>query len=250
MDHSCPLLSRALLCVILLENFKELPVFAWILLKGSLQPKLSKKVKKKLRNIFDNASEGICVINEKGIIESFNDAATKLFGYHVDEIIGQNVSVLAPSPHREEHDNYLAKYLETGKANIIGIGREVEAIRKNGELFPLHLSLSETIQGESRVFTGIMQDLTHIRKTEEEKKNVENQLQQAQKLESIGQLAGGVAHDFNNILAGILGYASMLKAQFKDDKKVYNKLNIIEKSAVRGAELTRGLLGFSRKREI
>jgi two-component system sensor kinase FixL len=110
--------------------------------------------------IFTAAVDGIIVINDRGVIEGFNPAAERLFGYAAAETIGQNVNMLMPSPYHEEHDGYVSRYQATGDAKIIGIGREVTGRRKDGTTFPLHLSVGEaTIEGESK-FTGIVHDLS------------------------------------------------------------------------------------------
>jgi PAS domain S-box-containing protein len=112
------------------------------------------------RAIVDSAVDGIIAIDAHGRIEAFNPAAERLFGYAADEVRGRNVDMLMPSPYREEHDTYLSRYLATGRAKIIGSGREVQGRRKDGSTFPLHLSVGEmTIDGE-RKFTGILHDLT------------------------------------------------------------------------------------------
>ena len=114
----------------------------------------------RLRSIIDSAVDGIIVIDGRGTIEAFNRGAERLFGYSPSEVVGRNVSMLMPSPDHEQHDGYLAQYLETGAANIIGIGRQVTGRRRNGTTFPLHLSVGEmSINGE-RKFTGMLHDLT------------------------------------------------------------------------------------------
>ena len=97
--------------------------------------------------ILDTAVDGIITIDEQGIIESANPAIERLFGYAPAELIGRNVSLLMPSPHRERHDEYLARYLRTGEARVIGIGRELEGLRRDGTTFPMELALSEVRGG-------------------------------------------------------------------------------------------------------
>jgi PAS domain S-box-containing protein len=120
----------------------------------------------RLRAILDTAVEGIITIDEHGVIESFNQAAEKIFGYRAREVIGKNVSVLMPSPHQEAHDSYLANYRRTGHAKIIGIGREVAGRRKYGTLFPMELSVSEVKLADRRLFTGFVRDITERKQAE------------------------------------------------------------------------------------
>ena len=122
----------------------------------------------RLRSIIDSAVDGIIVIDGKGTIEAFNRGAERLFGYPPSEVVGRNVSTLMPSPDHEQHDGYLARYLETGAANIIGIGRQVTGRRRNGTTFPLHLSVGEmSISGE-RKFTGMLHDLSERMRLDDE----------------------------------------------------------------------------------
>ena len=118
--------------------------------------------------VIDTALEGIITIDERGIVESLNPAALELFGYQAEEIIGRNVNMLMPEPARGEHDGYLMNYLSTGKARIIGIGREVSGQRKDGSIFPLHLGVSEFMVGGRRMYTGQVRDITERRRMERE----------------------------------------------------------------------------------
>lgn len=122
----------------------------------------------RIQAIMTSAAEAIVTIGEDGPIESFNPAAERMFGYTADEVVGRNVSLLMPSPYREEHNHYLTRYLRTGRARIIGIGREVLGRRKDGTTFPMHLSVSEILDGVQRIFTGIIHDLTTRKKLEAE----------------------------------------------------------------------------------
>ncbi len=122
----------------------------------------------RLQAILDTAVEGIITIDGQGLIESFNSAAEAIFGYQASEVIGRNVSVLMPMPYRQEHDRYLADYLRTGHARIIGIGREVVGLRKDGTIFPMDLSVSEVRLEERRLFAGFVRDITERKRLEKE----------------------------------------------------------------------------------
>lgn len=120
----------------------------------------------RLRAILDTAVEGIITIDERGIVESMNRAAESLFGFQSAEVVGRNVSMLMPSPYREAHDGYLDRYLKTGHAKIIGIGREVVGQRKDGSVFPMDLSVSEVRLADRRLFTGFVRDITERKEAE------------------------------------------------------------------------------------
>lgn len=122
----------------------------------------------KSRAILETTVDGVITIDEQGIITSFNPAAERIFGFTAAEAIGSNVGILMPKPYRDEHDSYIDKYRKTGRRRIIGIGREVVGLRKNGETFPLDLAVSEVQLGGRRIFTGIVRDITDRRKLEQE----------------------------------------------------------------------------------
>jgi PAS domain S-box-containing protein len=120
----------------------------------------------RMRSIVETAVDGIFTINERGIIHTVNPAALHIFGYSEKELIGNNVKLLMPEPDHSKHDSYLRNYLKTGKAKIIGIGREVTARRKDGSTFPIDLAVSEFCHGEERMFTGIVRDISNRKRSE------------------------------------------------------------------------------------
>ena len=122
----------------------------------------------RLEAILETAPEGIIAIDERGIIESVNAAAERIFGYSAKEIIGRNISALMASPHREARPHYVENYLRTGRAKIIGSGREVAGQRKDGTIFPMDLSVSEVKVATRRVFTGFVRDITERKQLERE----------------------------------------------------------------------------------
>jgi PAS domain S-box-containing protein len=122
----------------------------------------------RLRAVVDTAVEGIITIDARGAVESMNPAARRMFGYALDEVVGRNISMLMPEPYQSQHDGYLDAYARTGRARIIGIGREVVGLRKDGSTFPLDLSVSEFDLGGRRMFTGVVRDITERRRLERE----------------------------------------------------------------------------------
>jgi two-component system, sensor histidine kinase len=121
----------------------------------------------KYRAIVDTAVDAIAVINESGVVQSYNRSAEEIFGYNAAEAVGQNIRLLMPDPDRDAHDGYIANYRRTGEAKIIGIGREVRGQRKDGSLFPLELSIAEWQADGKRYFTGVMRDVTDRKQADE-----------------------------------------------------------------------------------
>jgi diguanylate cyclase (GGDEF)-like protein/PAS domain S-box-containing protein len=118
--------------------------------------------------ILDNMVDGVITINAQGLMESFNKAASKIFGYSVDEVLGRNISMLMPAPHRQHHDGYLRHFQHTGEARIIGAPREVEGLRKNGQIFPMSLSVSQVDRAGQPTFIGMVRDTTQRHRQDEE----------------------------------------------------------------------------------
>jgi two-component system sensor kinase FixL len=158
------------------------------------------------RAVINSAVDAIIVIDAHGRIESFNAGAERLFGHSEADVLGRNVDMLMPSPYREEHDRYLARYLATGHAKIIGSGREMSGLRKDGSTFPVHLSVGEIVIEGERKFAGILHDLsTRVR--------MEEQLREQTALARLGEMAAVVAHEVKNPLAGIRGAIQVFSAR-------------------------------------
>jgi PAS domain S-box-containing protein len=155
------------------------------------------------RAIVESAIDAIIVIDERGCIQAFNRSAETMLGYAAAEVVGRKVSMLMPRDDAARHDSYIERYLRTSEPHIIGTGREVEARRKDGSLFPVALAVAEWWAGGARYFTGILRDLTKQKAEARALAKLEGQLRQSQKMEAIGQLTGGIAHDFNNLLLAI-----------------------------------------------
>ncbi|MEM8650687.1 MAG: PAS domain S-box protein [Pseudomonadota bacterium] len=192
-----------------------------------------------LEALLEAAVDAIITINSNGIIESVNQAATVLFGYEKQEFLSRNVNFLIPDPWASAHDCYLKHYQKTGEKKIIGIGREVEGLKKDGSVFPMHLSVSEFKADGETYYAGILHDMTT-------RKQTEDALHRSQRMEAIGQLTGGIAHDFNNLLTVITGNLKLLEMRIEDEF-LKDLLSEAQEAADLGAGLTQRLLAFARR---
>lgn len=159
-----------------------------------------------LSALIDNAVDGIIAIDEAGRVILINPAAERLFGYPEEEMIGQNVSMLMPEPYRSGHDQYLRNYLTTGKKRIIGIGREAAGRRKDGSVFPIHLSIAEVRRGGRHFFAGIVHDLTEFKQREAVAHRLAA-LVEASEDAIFGEALDGAITDWNSAAERIYGYA-------------------------------------------
>lgn len=159
-----------------------------------------------LRSILETVPDAMIVIDERGFIISFSAAAERMFGFSEDEVLGENVSMLMPSPDRERHDGYLERYLRTGERRIIGIGRVLTARHRDGATFPIELSVGEARIGDDRVFTGFIRDLTERQEAELRVHDLQSVLAHVQRVSEMGTLATSLAHELNQPLTAIANY--------------------------------------------
>jgi two-component system sensor kinase FixL len=160
----------------------------------------------RLRSILQTVPDAMIIIDERGRIESLSTTAERLFGYAADEACGQNVSLLMPSPYREQHDAYIGRYLETGERRIIGIGRIVVGQRKDGSTFPMHLTVGELRAGDRHHFTGFIRDLTDQQLTEDRLKELQSEVTHMSRFTALGEMASTLAHEINQPLTAISNY--------------------------------------------
>jgi two-component system sensor kinase FixL len=191
------------------------------------------------RAIVESAVDAVIVIDAGGRIEAFNPAAERLFGYAEREAIGRSVNMLMPSPQREEHDGYIARYLTTGVKKIIGVGREVIALRRDGSTFPVRLSVGEVRIGAERKFTGILHDLSA-------RVRIEEQLREQTTLARLGEMAAVIAHEVKNPLAGVRGAIQVIGSRLPRDSKDAGMVKEIVARIDALNELMQDLLLFAR----
>ncbi len=201
------------------------------------------------RNIIDNANEIIYTLSPEGVFTFVSPAWTRLLGHPVSEVAGKHFSHFVHPDDAAACEEFLRKVLSTGQPHP---GVNYRVMHTDGE-WRWHTSVGSSVSdgfGRPNYYVGIAQDITWKIRAEEDKAKLEQQLFQAQKMESIGRLAGGVAHDFNNMLNVILGFSELIKLETIDDEPLIRKIDEIERAAGQARDITRQLLAFSRKQII
>ena len=203
-----------------------------------------------LRSILATVPDAMVVIDERGSILSFSAAAEKMFGYSEAEVMGENVSLLMPSPDRERHDSYLHNYERTGERKIIGIGRVTTARHRDGYTFPIELSVGEARTGSERIFTGFIRDLTERQHAELRLQDLQSELAHVGRVSEVGTLASALAHELNQPLTAIANYCEaardMLQATPDEDTLVMLReaLDEAAQQSVRAGQIVRRLRDF------
>ncbi|MEM9934914.1 MAG: PAS domain S-box protein [Bacteroidota bacterium] len=204
------------------------------------------EIQTKLNAIINTAVDGIISIDTTGTIQLVNPAAARLFGYDAAELTGKNVNILMPEPDQSRHDQYMQNYLSGGKPKIIGIGREVSGMKKNGTVFPFRLSISEVKLVGGRVFTGIVHDLTSEKIAEEQLRRYATELERSNReLEDFAYIS---SHDLQEPLRKIQAFGSRLRQKEGSSltEKGQNYLDRMLNASERLQNLINDLLTFSR----
>jgi len=201
-----------------------------------------------LRSILETVPDAMVVIDQHGMIQSFSRAAERLFGYEAHEVCGRNVSLLMPSPYREQHDAYLRRYLSTGERRIIGIGRVMTARRRDGSTFPIELAVGEADTPDGRIFTGFIRDLTKSQSVERRMHELQNELAHVARTSAVGSLTSALAHELNQPLAAITNYMEaaqqLVEAGDADTDILREAVSSAAEQAVRAGRIVRSLREF------
>ncbi|MCH8342361.1 MAG: response regulator [Planctomycetes bacterium] len=197
----------------------------------------------RIRAIVDAAADAVITIDERGVIDSFNQAAERLFGYTAEEVIGQSFNLLMPSPHREQHDQYITRYLKTGEKSIIGIGREEVAQRKDGTTFPVHIAVGEVKTGNVRLFTAILSDRTERKRAEQELEAAKAAAEAANQSKS--EFLASMSHELRTPLSGVIGMTEILLDTDLDDRQG-RYASLIKSSGDALLSLINDILDFSK----
>lgn len=204
--------------------------------------------------LLDAAVDAIVVIDERAEIITFSRAAERMFGHAAADVVGKNVNVLMAEPHRSRHDGYMQRYAATGEAHIIGRGRDVEARRANGEVFPVSLAVGEAKDGDKRRFVGIIRDLSAQRAAEQRARSLEARLAHVARFNLMGEMAAGIAHEINQPLSAIATYAQAGKRVLQRDEPDVGMLaeicGKIDDQARRAGQVIANLRKFIRKQDI
>lgn len=203
-----------------------------------------------LRSILATVPDAMVVIDERGTILSFSAAAERMFGYGEAEVAGSNVSMLMPSPDRERHDQYLVNYLTTGQRKIIGIGRVTTALHRDGNTFPIELSVGEAWLGDRRIFTGFIRDLTERQQTLLRLQDLQSELAHVGRVSEMGTLASSLAHELNQPLTAVASYCESARDLLDDEPDaetlamIREALDEAAQQSVRAGQIVRRLRDF------
>ena len=204
-----------------------------------------RRIEDRFRQLLEAAPDAILEVAADGSITLANAAAETMFGYTRAELAAQNIEILVPQDQRSVHARYRAGYAENPKVRPMGPGLELQAQRKDGSLIPVEISLSPNSSGQTGNVIAIVRDVSRRTQMEMMLRRSEARLRQAEKLEALGRLAGGIAHEFNNLLSMVLGYSELLFPAVPEDSRHY--VEKISASARRAAALTRQMLAFGRR---
>ncbi len=211
-----------------------------------MQAERLRESEQRMHAILDTAAEAIIVIDENGVVDQFNTAAERMFGYRPEEVIGGSVSLLMPAEHAAEHADYIRKFRKTGTSHVVGVSREINGRRKDGELFPMELSVSETRIGKKVLFTGVLRDISERRQRDTDLAAMVHELQSSN--EELKNFAYVVSHDLKAPLRAIASLANWLHTDYADrlGAEGTEYLRLLGGRVHRMDQLIEGILEYSR----
>ena len=196
-----------------------------------------------LKLIIQTAPDAIITADAKGAILTFSPAAERIFGYSEEEVRGKNLTCLMPEPYHSAHDGYMEHYLRTGEKHIIGIGREVHAKRKCGDVFVAELAVGELKLDDTHIFTGFVRDVTDRVEAETRARDLRRRLESVSRIQMLGELSSALAHEINQPLAAISNFARALKRALSDPGRdmveLKDQVTAIAEQSLRAGEIIR-----------
>ncbi|MFT4816008.1 MAG: two-component system sensor kinase FixL [Pseudohongiellaceae bacterium] len=217
--------------------------------------------KDKFTALLDAAEDGIFIIDVNGIVQRANQAVETMLGYEQAELIDHNIKNFMPSQYSEHHDNYLAEHLRTGEKKIIGIGRDVQAQRKDGSIVQIHLTVEKYDDGNAIHFVGNVKDLSALNKSEASLERAEdeiydlvNRLAHVSRISVMGEMAANIAHEIGQPLAAISTYAQactrLLDSESTQTGEIVSALKKINDQSLRAADIISGMRNWIREKDI
>ncbi|HLL09451.1 MAG TPA: PAS domain S-box protein, partial [Rubrivivax sp.] len=208
------------------------------------------QTEQRYRALVETAPDAVLVLDETSRIEFANQAVKRIFGWGVEEVVGNNIEVLQPPSLRQAHRDGLARYLHSGERKLDWRATEAQGLRRDGTVFQMELAFSHVQVDGRHQFAGFLRDISERKAAEAARSELQAQLRQAQKMESLGQLAGGVAHDFNNIVGAILGNVVLARDDLPPGHPALASVEQISRAALRARELVGQILAFSRRQPV
>lgn len=208
-----------------------------------------------LRSILSAVPDAMVVIDEAGMILSFSAAAERLFGWREEEVVGTNIKRLMPNPDRDRHDGYISRYLATGERRIIGVGRVVTGLRRDGATFTMELSVGETVGAGRRVFTGFCRDLTERMRIQTRLEELQAELTHIARVTGMGAMASTLAHELNQPITAVVNYVQgvrglLAEAEGSDMQMIREALEDAAAEALRAGHIVRRLRDFVARGEV
>ncbi|NNC36171.1 MAG: PAS domain-containing sensor histidine kinase [Acidimicrobiales bacterium] len=208
-----------------------------------------------LEAVLNTIVDGVIIINDRGVMQLFNPACEKMFGYKPDEVIGKNVKTLMPDPYTTEHDGYIQNYLNTKTRKIIGIGREVRGRRQDGTTFPMHLSVGEAKIATRTIFVGIIHDLTRRQEESEKFENLQQKHFHLSRVSAMNEMGSAIAHELNQPMTATINYLEAGKVMLDQNNALdVEKLKSVMDRAVdqtkRASEIISRMRSFIRTGDL